>query len=281
MGRFDFITDAADQVGETVGNLTEGASTVEANALDSLGLHDLANITEFLGEDFQAAWQVTGNFATPVLDIIPTGVDYLGDSAVATSQLINDLAHGDPDALDNFNDAGEEINKQTWDDWTKGWKDAWDESVDDYDQFAKDVEKIYPSGDDGAVMGPPATRGSDSSGEGMAGLLGGALGASGLGGGGAIGSAAGAAWQGMDVEAVQAAARQLQEMAQRTTRLIGKVDGEVSDLGVSWNGVDSERYVQQWQGQYKAVLTRSAKLLEQMSQDALQQVATQKQDSGH
>jgi len=105
-------------------------------------------------------------------------------------------------------------------------------------------------------------------------------GASGIGGGGATGSVARGAWQGMDVEAVQAAARQLQEMAQRTTRLIGKVDGEVSDLGASWNGVDSERYVQQWQGQYKAVLTRSAKLLEQMSQDALEQVATQKQASG-
>jgi uncharacterized protein YukE len=85
----------------------------------------------------------------------------------------------------------------------------------------------------------------------------------------------------MDVDAVEARARQLQELAQRTTRLVAKVDGEVSELGASWNGVDSQRYVQQWQGQYKAVLTKSARLLEAMSQDALHQVATQRQASGH
>jgi hypothetical protein len=39
--------------------------------------------------------------------------------------------------------------------------------------------------------------------------------------------------------------------------------------------------VQQWQGQYKAVLTKSAKLLEQMSQTATKQAQEQAQTSGH
>lgn len=300
MGLGDF-KDWIEQGADTVGNLTEAASTLEANAADSLGMDHLGDAIEFLGETNQMAWQTVGNFSTPVVDFVPTMGDYAADSVVAFSQYANDVAHGDPDAWQTLNEAGEQINNDTWDEVTGSFEGAWQETLGDYDQYIRDANDIYPSGpdnledlkdeysqlwdritnslagDDQATGTVTATDPASPGDDGLGGLLGGALGAVGsmLGGGG------GGAWQGMDVEAVEAAARQLQELAQRTTSLVAKVDGEVSDLGASWNGVDSERYVQQWQGQYKAVLTRSAKLLEQMSQDALHQVATQRHASGH
>jgi uncharacterized protein YukE len=300
MGIGDF-TDWIEEGADTLGNLTEAVSTVQANAADSLGMDQLGNAIEFLGETNQMALQTFGNFATPVVDFVPTMGDYAADSVVAFSQYANDVAHGDPDAWQTLNEAGERINNETWDEVTGSFEGAWQESLGDYDQYLRDANEIYPSGPDnledlkdeyghlwdqitntlagdneatGTVTAPdPASPGD----EGPGGLLRGALGTLGS----MLGFGGGGTWEGMDVEAVEAAARQLQELSQRTTSLVAKVDGEVSELGASWNGVDSERYVQQWQGQYKAVLTKSAKLLEQMSQDALHQVAAQKQASGH
>jgi uncharacterized protein YukE len=298
MGLGDF-KDWIEEGADAAGNVVEAVSTLEANAADSLGMDHLADTIEFLGETNQTSLQILGNFASPVVDFVPTMGDYAADSGVAFSQFANDVAHGDPDAVDNLNEAGERINNETWDEVTGSFEGAWQESLGDYDQYIRDANEIYPSGPDnledlkdeysqlwgqirdtlgGDSSGAPLVAGAPASpDDGLAGLLGGALG----GIGSTLGSGSGGAWQGMDVDAVEAAARQLQEMAQRTTRLIAKVDGEVSDLGANWNGVDSQRYVQQWQGQYKAVLTKSAKLLEQMSQDALHQVATQRHASGH
>jgi uncharacterized protein YukE len=310
MGLDDF-TDWVEQGTDVAGNLVEGATELQSNALHGLGFDGLADTVNLLGESNQFVLQTVGNFATPVFDVVPTAGDYAADSLVAFSDFANGVAHGDPDAFDDLNDAGERINNETWDKLTDSFADAGRETGSDFGDYLHDAHQVDPSlpadpgeladgyeklwdqitqvaDDDGAsgpisaplanLFGSSAEDGASSDGAGVpGGLLGGIISGAAT---GAMGGGSGA-WQGMDVEAVEAAARQLQEMAQRTTRLVAKVDGEVSDLGANWNGVDSQRYVQQWQGQYKAVLTKSAKLLESMSQDALQQVATQRHASGH
>ena len=303
----DDLKDWAEQGADVAGNLVEGATELESQGLHGLGFDGLADTVNLLGEGEQLALQTVGNVATPVLDVVPTAGDYAADSLVAFSDFANGLAHGDPDAWDDLNEAGERINNDTWDTLTDSFADAGRETGSDFGDYLHDAHQIDPDlpsdpgeladdyeklwdqitqvAQDGGAFGPISAPlgtlfgGGDAastgaSGGGLGGLVGGVLPAS-------AASAGAGSWQGMDVEAVEAAARELQELAQRTTRLIAKVDGEVSDLGASWNGVDSERYVQQWQGQYKAVLTRSAKLLESMSQDALHQVASQRQASGH
>lgn len=91
----------------------------------------------------------------------------------------------------------------------------------------------------------------------------------------------GGGWQGMDVEQVQTLARQLQDLGERTQKLVHKIDSEVNELVNNWHGDDSRRFHQEWTGGHKAVLVKAAKLLEEMGQKGLHQAQQQAATSNH
>ncbi len=282
MGWDDFA-EVFDEGAEAVGNLTEAVSTVEANALDSMGFHDLANVTSFLGEVNQFSWQTVGNFSVPVVDIVPTGLNYVGDSAVAFSELAQDLAHGDPDAWDNFNEAGEEINTGTWDEWTQGWQDAYNDTTEDFDDYVRDANEVYPSGPDNAedlkdqwsdLLGldgddSATDTPSSSAPSGWPSFLAAPAGLS-----GASGGAGGPVSQGMNRAAAEEVAQGLAQDQQSLAQIIEAATAAVNALGGSWHGPDSTKFQQQWTAharQLQACVDQLGKMRAELSGDINEQ----------
>ncbi len=304
---------SSDFLGTQIGDLGSWADSAlpgpdmwgDVGGFVNSGLDSMGNLAEFNGDILASSWAVLGNGTGLVmneLDNIPEVVFRSGELVTAVTA---NVADGRP---------WDEGLEQTVEDYEKAWsemKPGWDDFLtateadlnDHYPLFDEDLNAelkedwglptdLFPKDTKEAIEqlkntfdGNPATNAIG----GPAGLLGTPGGPGGIPGldqggifgglfGGAGGSGAGS-WQGMNVEAVKAAAQQLQQQASRMRELVGKVDGELSMLVAAWHGKDASDFAQQWQGQYRPAVIRLAQVAEQMAQTAMQHIGKQQATS--
>ncbi|GAA3601859.1 hypothetical protein GCM10022199_01760 [Marihabitans asiaticum] len=74
------------------------------------------------------------------------------------------------------------------------------------------------------------------------------------------------AWKGMNVAQVQKEGRDLDRIAGELKRISGELDKEVREIDTNWNGEDSKKFVQEWEGEHKGKIEAAIRLLQDMSE---------------
>lgn len=146
MGWTDFIDET---VADGLGSVSAGLGALGHQASDALGAPDwVGNTIDFIGEDGEWALNAVGNFTTPVLDTVDTGMQTVFDDIGSLGQNFEDFA--DNPSWDNFLDQGSDflgdVRDNGWDaftDTSQSFVDAWDESVVDLHSFIDDANEIW------------------------------------------------------------------------------------------------------------------------------------------
>jgi uncharacterized protein YukE len=309
-GAGDLIDNTADAGSGFLHGLDNPVTDVVADGLDfsgnvaETGLDGINFITGIPLDTAQATLGQIGESVTGINDILST----TGDHA-------NDILNGDVGIKDGFLDLGHDIGEtyvetleNSYDNFLDSplspeqlaenygendFFDLTDEGKNLTDLLDSEGNQLFHPEESGGLhkldaddlrdilagqSGEPGATdpgGIDPGGiPGLPGIFGGIF-------GGGSGSSGAGSWQGMNVEAVKAAAQQLQQQAGRMRELVGKVDGELSTLVAAWHGKDASDFAQQWQGQYRPGVIRLAEVAEQMAQTATQHVNKQEATSNH
>lgn len=146
MGWTDFIDET---VADGLGSISAGLGELGEQATDALGAPDwVGNTLDFLGEDGEFALNAVGNFTTPVLDVVDTGMQTVFDDIGSLGENFEQFA--DDPSWDNFLDQGsdllDDVQDNGWDaftDTTQSFADAWDESAVDLHSFIDDANEIW------------------------------------------------------------------------------------------------------------------------------------------
>ncbi len=146
MGWTDFIDET---VADGLGSISAGLGELGEQASDALGAPDwVGNTIDFIGEDGEWALNAVGNFTTPVLDVVDTGMQTVFDDIGSLGENFEQFA--DNPSWDNFLDQGsdllDDVQNNGWDaftDTTQSFADAWDESVGDLHSFIDDANEIW------------------------------------------------------------------------------------------------------------------------------------------
>jgi uncharacterized protein YukE len=88
------------------------------------------------------------------------------------------------------------------------------------------------------------------------------------------------AQMGMDVDAVEAAGRDLQAKAQSIDTIVSNLDKTVGSLNGSWDGNDAQTFVNEWWPEHKKALTAASSSIAGLGQSALNNASEQRQASG-
>jgi surface antigen len=84
----------------------------------------------------------------------------------------------------------------------------------------------------------------------------------------------------MDVDAVEAAGRELQAKAQSLDAIIANLDKTVASLNGVWDGKDAQTFVNEWWPQHRKELTAASASVAGLGQSALNNASEQRQASG-
>lgn len=85
------------------------------------------------------------------------------------------------------------------------------------------------------------------------------------------------AMSGMEIQAIRALARTMDERADEIERLLGSVTNQVDNL--NWRGADRERFVKTWQSEHATNLRRVATGLREAAEHARGKAAEQERIS--
>lgn len=86
---------------------------------------------------------------------------------------------------------------------------------------------------------------------------------------------------GMDVDAVEGIARQLQSLADQISSLESQINGKVQQLPGIWEGKDAQVFVTQWWPQHQKALKAAAEAVKGLGQSALNNASEQRSVSSH
>jgi surface antigen/uncharacterized protein YukE len=85
---------------------------------------------------------------------------------------------------------------------------------------------------------------------------------------------------GMDVDAVEAAGRQLQAKAQSLDAVVANLDKTVASLNGVWDGKDAQTFINEWWPEHKKALSAASASVAGLGQSALNNASEQRQASG-
>jgi uncharacterized protein YukE len=88
------------------------------------------------------------------------------------------------------------------------------------------------------------------------------------------------AQMGMDVDAVEAAGRDLQAKAQSIDMIVSNLDKTVGSLNGAWDGKDAQTFVNEWWPERKKAFTAASSSIAGLGQSALNNASEQRQASG-
>lgn len=86
--------------------------------------------------------------------------------------------------------------------------------------------------------------------------------------------------QGMDVDQVESAGKELKARSQEIDALVAKVDGIVRKLPGVWDGPDAQQFVNEWWPEHKKSLAHVSTSVAGLGQSALNNASQQRQVSG-
>ncbi|QTE28987.1 WXG100 family type VII secretion target [Pengzhenrongella sicca] len=86
---------------------------------------------------------------------------------------------------------------------------------------------------------------------------------------------------GMDVDAVEGIAKQLQSLADQISSLESQINGKVQQLPGIWDGRDAQTFVTQWWPQHQKALKSAAEAVKGLGQSALNNASQQREVSSH
>ena len=86
---------------------------------------------------------------------------------------------------------------------------------------------------------------------------------------------------GMDVDAVEGIARQLQQLGEQINALESQINGKVHQLPGIWEGQDAQTFVTQWWPQHQKSLRSAAEAVKGLGQSALNNASEQRNVSSH
>ncbi len=84
---------------------------------------------------------------------------------------------------------------------------------------------------------------------------------------------------GMDADAVEQTARELDNKAQELRQLMHTVDNKINHLSSIWDGQDVKQFQSEWTGQHKRLIDNAATAIEGLSKTAKNNAQKQRDTS--
>ena len=88
------------------------------------------------------------------------------------------------------------------------------------------------------------------------------------------------AFVGMNLDTVKGELPKWQTLGEDLETVITNVDTQVQEANDAWNGPDSDKFVAEWQGQYRAQLVAAKTLVENLTTTLGQEITEQARVSG-
>ncbi|QBF47552.1 hypothetical protein [Janibacter limosus] len=88
------------------------------------------------------------------------------------------------------------------------------------------------------------------------------------------------AFVGMNLDTVKGELPKWQTLGEDLQTVITNVDTQVQEANDAWNGPDSDKFVAEWQGQYRAQLVAAKTLVENLTTTLGQEITEQARVSG-
>lgn len=89
------------------------------------------------------------------------------------------------------------------------------------------------------------------------------------------------AFEGMDPDVVYGLGQQLKNQENSIQSIVSAVDGIINQIEGSWKGADATQFMGWWQQQHRPALMAAAEAVGGLGQSAFNNVAQQRQASGH